>query len=120
MLIASQETAPARLIQTTHGLSSLLTAADLKNCSEKQIVSYRIGWAYVRGNVVKFHTGSVMNVPAGIAPGSVYEVPDQAVTLDSGVEKIIFFVAEVKFADGSQWKAANKEIKRVGLKRATV
>lgn len=113
MVIAPQDNAPARLVQTTHGLSDLLTAARLKNGSDKRIRSYQIGWAYVRPNGIEFHMGVLMRVPAGIKPGHVHDVVDQAVPFEGSAERVIFFVAEVTFADGSHWKADHDEIQRV-------
>jgi hypothetical protein len=109
--MAVQPGAPARLVQTTHGTTNLLTAARLENDSKKPITSYKIGWAYVRRDETEFHTGALMNVPAGIKPGVVYDVPDQAVLYDPRVQGVIFFVAELTFADGSRWHAANEDIR---------
>lgn len=109
--MAMQPGAPAHLVQTTHGSTSLLTAARLENDSKKPITSYKIGWAYVRRDGTEFHTGALMNVPAGIKPRVVYNVPDQVVSFDPRMQGVIFFVAELTFADGSRWNAANEDIK---------
>ena len=111
MVIARQSGAPAHLVQTTHGLSDLLTAARLKNDSDKAIASYRIGWAYVRPNEIEFHIGVEMNVPPSIKPGTVHHVSDQNIAFDTRAEEVIFFVAELTFADGTGWKANNEDIK---------
>jgi hypothetical protein len=112
MLFATQDGAPVRLVQTTHGYPSLLTAARLKNFGDKPITSYTIGWGYVRPKGIEYHAGMAMNVPAGIKPGVVYDVPDQAVAFDSRAQGVIFFVAEATFADGSRWKANHEDVER--------
>jgi hypothetical protein len=112
MLIARQDGAPARLVQTTHSVTDLLTAARLKNVGEKQISSYRVGWAHVRQNGIEFHAGPWISVPAGIKPGIVSDVPDQSIPFDVRAERVVFFVAELKFADGSRWKAPKQDIER--------
>jgi hypothetical protein len=117
MLLATQDGAPARLVQTTHGYPNLLKAARLKNFSDKPIVSYTIGWGYVRPKGIEYHAGVPMKVLDAIKPGVVYKVLDQAVAFDSQAEDVIFFVAAVTFADGSRWKANLKEVERTsGLK----
>jgi len=110
--MATQPGAPAHLVQTSHGLTNLLTSARLKNAGKNTITSYKIGWACVRGDETEFHTSALMNVPAGIKPGIIYNVPDQAVPFDPRVQGVIFFVAELTFADGSRWNATNEDIKR--------
>lgn len=105
LVIAPQEEAPAQLVPpTTHGFD-LLTAATLKNRSEKTIISYRIGWGYVLQNGMEFHTGAPMSVPAGVKPGRIHNVPGQGIHLAPGAEQVIFFVAELTFANGDHWTA---------------
>ena len=111
--IARQGGAPATLFGPTKftlGISDLLMTARLKNNSDKPIKSYRIGWAYVLRNGVQFHAGAELNVPAGIRPSETCEVPDQTIPLNLNAERVIFFVAELTFADGSRWKANNEDI----------
>jgi hypothetical protein len=111
LVIAPQEGAPAQLVPpTTHGLD-LLTAAKLKNRSEKTIISYRIGWGYVLQNGIEFHTGALMSVPAGVKPGRVRNVPGQGIHLAPGAEQVIFFVAELTFANGDHWTARKKDLR---------
>lgn len=117
MLIARQRGAPARLVQTTHGISDLLKSARLKNDSEKAIASYRIGWGYVHRKGIEFHIGVPTNVPPGIKAGAIQNVPDQAVPFDAGADGVVFFVAEITFTDGSNWKASNSDIEHETLRQ---
>jgi hypothetical protein len=111
LVIAPQEKAPAQLVPpTAHGFD-LLTAATLKNRSEKTIISYRIGWGYVLQNGIEFHTGALMSVPAGVKPGRVHHVPGQGIHLAPGAEQVIFFVAELTFANGDHWTAKKKDLR---------
>jgi len=111
LVIAPQEEAPAHLVPpTTHGFD-LLTAATLKNRSEKTIISYRIGWGYVLQNGMEFHTGALMSVPAGVKPGRIHNVPGQGIHLAPGAEQVIFFVAELTFANGDHWTAKKKDLR---------
>ena len=111
LVVEPQEKAPAQLVPpTAHGLD-LLTAATLKNRSEKTIIAYRIGWGYVLQNGIEFHTGGLMSVPAGVKPGSMHHVPGQGVHLAPGAEQVIFFVAELTFANGDHWTAKKKDLR---------
>lgn len=112
LVIAPQQGAPAQLVPpTTHGLDDLLTAATLQNRSEKTIISYRIGWGYVLQNGIEFHTGALMRVPTGVKPGRVRNVPGQGIHLALGAEQVIFFVAELTFANGDHWTARKKGLR---------
>ena len=94
-----------------------MKAARLKNDSNKPIASYRIGWAYVRPNGIDLHKGALMSVPMGIKPGDIHDVSDQAVPFDERAQSVIFFVAELGFADGSDWKVDIEDIAHeAGLK----
>jgi hypothetical protein len=111
LVIAPQEEAPAQLVPpTTHGFD-LLMAATLKNRSEKTIISYRIGWGYVLQNGIEFHAGALMSVPAGVKPGRIHNVPGQGIHLAPGAEQVIFFVAELTFANGDHWTAKKKDLR---------
>jgi hypothetical protein len=110
-VIAKQHTAPARLIQT-HACSNLLKAGQLENRSEKPITSYRIGWAYVYPEAISLHEGALISVPRGIKLGDIRDVPVQSVPFDEKAQRVIFFVAELGFADGSQWRVKIDDIAR--------
>ena len=110
LVIAAQREAPAQLVPpTSHGFD-LLMAATLKNRSEKTIVSYRIGWGYVLKNGIEFHTGALMSVPSGLKPGRLHSVPAQGIHLAPDAEQVIFFVAELTFANGGHWMAKKKDL----------
>jgi len=111
LVIAPQEEAPARLVPpTSHGLD-LLMAATLKNRSKRTIISYKIGWGYVLQNGIEFHTGALMSVPAGVQPARIHNVPAQGIHLAPGAEQVIFFVAELTFANGDHWMAKKKDLR---------
>lgn len=119
VLPAEQKDAPARLISATHGVDDWLITALLKNNSSKTIVAYRIGWVYVIDSHRKFHQGESWDVSAGIAPGSIYNIPPQNVKPNARSKFTEIFVAELKFSDGTRWKADRNEFGRFSeLKRA--
>jgi len=111
LVIAPQEGAPARVVPpTSHGFD-LLMAATLKNRSKRTIISYRIGWGYVLQNGIEFHTGALMSVSAGVKPGRIHNVPGQGIHLAPGAEQVMFFVAELTFANGDHWTAKKKDLR---------
>jgi hypothetical protein len=110
LVSAPQARAPAQLVSTAYGFPDLLMAARLRNRSGKTIISYRIGWGYVRPNAIDFYTGTLMSVPGGVKPGRIQNVPSQSVRSDPRAEQVIFFIAELTFADGEHWTAKRKDI----------
>jgi hypothetical protein len=110
MLIAKQSETPVMLTSTTHTLTDALAAATLKNQGNKKIIGYRIGWATVVAGKPGFKAGPWMNLPAGIDPGTAVSVPAQSIAIDSHADRMIFYVVEAKFSDGTHWKSNRKSI----------
>lgn len=112
--MAQQTDAPARLVQATFGVKSLLLRAKLENVGNRPIARYRIGWMVVyRNGNSDVSEGPVMNVPTEIAPRTVAEVPDQGVSgklLNSKPREIMFFVDEARFSTGELWDADTHSI----------
>jgi len=108
-VIAPQRGSPARLVQASFGVP-LLVAARIKNESKKTILSYRIGWGYVRDDQTEFHSTDLRRVPSGIRPGVTQDVAGQDVPRDQGAQQVIFFISELTFSDGKRWTAKKKSI----------
>ena len=105
MVMAKQDDAPARIIETLHGEKDWLLSAKIQNQSRRTISAYKIGCSFHLPNgKTKTVIGPIMNVPAGIAPDAIYTVPAQAVTPNMQAERVVFFVAEVKFSNGEKWR----------------
>ena len=110
MVIGNVTNAPVRLLSTTHTIKDALQSAKFENKSAKPISAYRVGWASVVNGKPKFRNPQWMNVPANIEGGTIQTVPAQAIKPDLQARQMIFFIAEVHFADGSHWKAKRNEI----------
>jgi hypothetical protein len=110
MLIARQGAAPVQLIKTTHGLIDALEAAEFQNRGVKNIAAYRIGCAVVKEGRTTFVEGPWMNVPQSISPGAVQTVPAQAIRLDDQAQEMIFFVSDLRYVDGTRWKADRRKL----------
>ncbi len=110
MVMATQRSAPAHVVQTALEHPNFLKGARLNNDSGTAIASYRIGWANVYPNAIELRRGSPINVRRGIKPGDTHDVPDQVMPFNESAQSVIFFVAEVTFADGSNWEVDIKDI----------
>jgi hypothetical protein len=110
MTLARQPAAPLQLIKTTHSLRDALEGATVKNLGDKSISGYRVGWAIVKNGKVTFQKGPWINLPAGVAPGALQSVPAQGVRLDEQAQEMLFFVAEIRYTDGSRWKADQQKL----------
>src|SRR6516162_4584275 len=111
ILMAAQPNAPVRLASTTTGGGALLHDAELRNDGVKEVVSYRLGWAYVRpNNEIEFHTGASTRITLG--RGIFRKISGENVPFDTRAQYVIFFVAEVAFADETYWKADYADIRR--------
>lgn len=108
--IGMQPTAPVQIVQTSHGLADLLTSARFENRSTQPITAYRIGWVSESGGRAQFEAGTWMALPAGVNPGAIAEVPAQRIQPKVMPEQITVFVSEVKFEDGSCWKATRTDL----------
>ena len=116
MVVATQRTAPAHLVRVALGRPNLLTT-QLKNGSDNRIVSYRIGCASVRPNGIELHKGDLISVRGAIKPGDIHDVAGQAFSFDESAQSLIYFVAELTFADGSVWNVDIEDIAHeAGLK----
>jgi hypothetical protein len=89
----------------------------LRNDSDNRIVSYRIGCANIRPNGIELRKGALISVRGSIKPGDVHDAAGQAVSFDENAQSVIFFVAELTFADGSVWNVNIEDIaQEAGLK----
>lgn len=116
-LMRTQLSRSAALISATFGWDELFLEGRLVNLSDKPIVGYRIGWIYgYRNRRLKTGIGQWMNVPSAIPPGTAHPVPAQGLSSkeigDKQLAVVQFFVAEVKFKDGTRWKQDLSEVRK--------
>lgn len=110
MILALQTAAPVQITSIRHGLNDAIEAANFHNRSDKNISAYRVGWATTINQKVSFKSGVWMNMPVGVLPGTNQTVPAQGISLMRQAQKMIFFISDVRFADGSHWKTDRKSI----------
>jgi len=122
MLSLRQPGSPAILVRTVHDVKDFLKSATLKNVSNTSLTGYRIGWVvvYPRGKN-KVGLGLPVDVPEGIEPGQIAEVPAQGVSpvfSAEGAYAVVFFVTDVHTAMGAVWKPELEEIEQASRQMA--
>jgi hypothetical protein len=86
------------LISASFGVPALFQKGVLLNGSPKTIVAYRIGWVY----------GYQDKAP------SLMRVNGRTLLSAKSARLIQFFVAEVKFSDGTSWKQHLDKVREIG------
>jgi hypothetical protein len=118
-LARTQIDGPAVLISATFGVRDLLLRGQLFNQSKQPVVEYQLGWVYLypdRNPQVVL--GKAFPVPEGIQPGRLHSVPAQGASPEPtrrGARAVKFFVARVRFSDGSEWKEKTSNLRKLGV-----
>ncbi len=98
--------------------TALMEVAEFANQSGKKIIGYQLGWVLGRSSEdAKITLTPAFEIPDGLAPEAVHIVPAQPFSRSNyqpGV-RAAFFVANVKFADGTSWAADLERIKQEAL-----
>ena len=119
MLPLQEQDSPLTIRSTTHTIVDALTTGELQNSTTRAIVAYKMGWMYVFRDASRKPEptiGVFMNVPAGIAPGNTTIVPAQGILvaeIPEDAKAVVFFVAEVEFADDKSFSA---DIEKLALR----
>lgn len=104
-----QEDAPVSFVGIRFGAPEAFDGGSVRNFSDGQLVAIRVGWIVMsrNGTVVGYSTGRVP-LASPVAADDEQTVARQK-TLDLSTLKVparvMFFVAEAEFQDGSTWKA---------------
>ena len=97
---------------------ALMEAAEFVNQSGKKIVADQLGWVFgTSSDDAKITLAPAFEIPDGLAPEAVHTVPAQPFSrsyYQPGM-RAAFFVASVKFADGTSWAADIERIKQQAL-----
>lgn len=114
---------PVLLVSATHNADKdFFESGRAENQSSSNLTAYRVGWLLFARNpnvppVVG--KGPIMNVPEGIKPGEQFDLLGQNVNpaLFKDYKMIVFFIAEAKLADGTEWQANTSRIQSEYQKR---
>jgi len=116
MLFAHQADDPVRIVQASFGADNELLDARVENSSHKKIQNYRLGWAVVKKDDVRFGRGNPVDVPESVDSSAAFNIPGQGNIAKDDLSKhpagIVFYIAELQFQDGSHWQADIKKIKK--------
>lgn len=116
MLFAPQDNDPVRITQASFTADNSLLDAQLENKSHQKIQSYRLGWAVARKDEIKLGKTESIDVPSGVDTTATFTIqgPSSAAKDDAAKHPpaIVFYVAELQFADGKHWQADVKQIKK--------
>jgi hypothetical protein len=116
MLFAHQEDDPVRIIQATFGANNALLDAQLENKTHQKIQTYRLGWVVVKKEEVKIGRATEVEVPNNVDTSNSFLIPGPENAAKDDLARhpagIIFYVAELQFADGTRWQAEVKKIRK--------
>lgn len=122
-LLAHRADTPLSLVLGTFGNEDLLVGGKVLNATNRTATAYQIAWVYqFNDGKFEFVHGPWMDVPEGIKPGAVINIPPQnasAEPLKRGVRAVSFYVAAVKFAGGSKWSLTNGDVAHILKTSAT-
>ena len=101
MINVSQPEFPAEIVIMNRGDKDWLADTQVKSRTQAEIVSAKLGWAYVLASGLEFHAGDVFTPVGGVGGGSSFQVPAQNVAPRADAKGFLAFVEEVTFADGT-------------------
>jgi len=119
MLFARQAEDPVRIVQASFGADNLLLDARLENKSHNKVQTYRLGWAAVKKEDVRMGKGELVTVPQETDTTAAFDIPGQGVPgkdeLSKHPSRVIVYVAELQFQDGTKWQADAKKIRKEAI-----
>ena len=116
MLFARQADDPVHIVQASFGMENVLIDALLENTSHRKIQSYRLSWATVKKDEVRLAKGIDVDVPSNVDTSASFTIPGPENAAKEDVSKhpnaIVFYIAELQFADGQHWQSDPKKIRK--------
>jgi uncharacterized protein (TIGR03435 family) len=110
MIVAQQPSFPAEIVLSNHADKDWLAYTQVTSRTHAEIVSAKLGWAYVLPGGVEFHAGEVFTPTGGVSAGSSFTVPSQGAAPRPDAKDFIAFVEQTTFADGVVSNASHDEI----------
>src|ERR1051326_7958715 len=116
MLFARQAGDPVHIVQASFAGDNSLVDALLQNTAHQKIQSYRLSWAIVKKDDVRLAKGIAVDVPANLDTSASFTIPGPENAAKEDVSKhptaVVFYIAEIQFADGQRWQADLKKIRK--------
>jgi uncharacterized protein (TIGR03435 family) len=101
MIEVSQPDFPAEITIANHGDKDWLEFTQVTSRTRSEIVSAKLGWAYVLPSGLEFHVGETVTPPGGVGAAGSFQMPPQSVAPRADAKGFLSFVEEVTFADGT-------------------
>jgi uncharacterized protein (TIGR03435 family) len=99
---AEQPNFPAEIVRASSNDSDWLQMARMTSRTAMEIVSVRVGWAYVLPAGLDFHESEAMTPPGGgIPPGGAYETGDLQVQPRAEALDLVVFVEQATLKNGT-------------------
>ena len=111
MIDVRQPSFPAEIVVSQHIDGDWLSYAQINNHGKQDIVSVKLGWAYVMPTGLEYHSGESVPVPGGADPprGNFY-VQEQGAVPRATAKDFLDFVEEATLADGTVVAADHAQI----------
>ncbi|HEX9197925.1 MAG TPA: hypothetical protein VF865_00065 [Acidobacteriaceae bacterium] len=110
MIEAQQPEFPAEITISNHGDKDWLQFTQAISRTRTEIVSVKLGWAYVLAGGLDFHAGELVTPAGGVAGGNSFPIPAQNVAPRADAKDFIAFVEEVTLVDGTVSNADHAKI----------
>ena len=110
MIVAQQPSFPAEIVLSNHADKDWLDYTQVTSRTHAEIVSARLGWAYVLPGGLEFHAGDVFTPTGGVAAGASFTVESQGAAPRPDAKDFIAFVEQTTFANGTVSNASHAEI----------
>jgi hypothetical protein len=115
----SPKNGPVEMVEAMFGREVTLKRAAIKNTGNKKISEVQIGWLTVSTRqTVILSTEQAQKLTEPLFIGQTGAVSNVNVPSDvfKQASAVVFFVASVKFEDGTSWKEDTREVKKQALK----
>ena len=101
MIDVQQQNFPAEITIANHGDKDWLASTQVISRTQAEIVTAKLGWAYVLAGGLDFHVGELFTPAGGVATGQAFQAPPQNVAPRAEAKGFLEFVEQVTFADGT-------------------
>lgn len=110
VIVAQQPSFPAEIVLSNQSEKDLLEYTQATSRTHAEIVTAKLGWAYVLPSGLDFHVGELFTPPSGVASGASFQVEDQGAAPRADAKDVVVFVEQTTFADGTVSNADHAEI----------
>jgi uncharacterized protein (TIGR03435 family) len=107
---ARQPGFPAEITLSTQSDKDWLNFTTVTSRTLAEIVSAKLGWAYVLPSGLEFHEGELITPKGGVATGGSFKVESQNAAPQTDAKDFVAFVEQVTFLDNAVYNADHAQI----------